>query len=63
MGRWGYNLPAMSFEVGIYDREVGKVFPLTGEVGGGVRPAVSPDGKWLVYASRHDAKTGHRGAT
>jgi Tol biopolymer transport system component len=60
MRRWGYNLPAMSFQVAIYDREVGKVFPLTGEVGGGVRPAVSPDGKWLVYASRHDAKTGYR---
>ncbi len=60
MGRWGYNLPGMSFQVAIYDREVGKVFPLTGEVGGGVRPAFSPDGKWLVYASRHDAKTGYR---
>ncbi len=60
MGRWGYNLPAMSFQVAIYDREVGKVFPLSGEVGGGVRPALSPDGKWLVFASRHDAKTGYR---
>jgi Tol biopolymer transport system component len=60
MGRWGYNLPSLNFQVAIYDREVGKVFPLSGEVGGGVRPAVSPDGKWLVYASRHDAKTGFR---
>jgi Tol biopolymer transport system component len=60
MGRWGYNLPAMSFQVAIYDREVGKVFSLSGEVGGGVRPTVSPDGKWLVFASRHDAKTGYR---
>jgi len=60
MGRWGYNLKSFDFQVALYDREVGKVFPLTGEVGGGVRPAVSPDGKWLVYASRHDAKTGYR---
>jgi Tol biopolymer transport system component len=60
IGRWGYNLPGMTFQVAVYDREVGKVFPLTGEVGGGVRPALSPDGKWLVYASRHDAKTGYR---
>lgn len=60
MGGWGYNLKNFGFQVALYDREVGKVFPLTGEVGGGVRPAISPDGKWLVYASRHDAKTGYR---
>ncbi len=60
MGGWGYNLKTFGFQVALYDREVGKVFPLTGEVGGAVRPAVSPDGKWLVYASRHDAKTGYR---
>ncbi|MGH7492276.1 MAG: amidohydrolase family protein [bacterium] len=60
MGRWGYNLATFNFQIAIYDRDNGKVFPLTGEVGGAVRPAVSPDGKWLVYASRHDAKTGYR---
>lgn len=60
MGGWGYNLQNFGFQIAIYDREVGKIFPLTGEVGGGVRPALSPDGKWLVYASRHDAQTGYR---
>ncbi len=25
-----------------------------------MRPAISPDGKWLVYAVRHDAETGLR---
>lgn len=60
MGRWGYNLSRFDFQVAIYDREVGKVFRLTGEVGSAMRPAVSPDGKWLVYATRHDAQTGYR---
>lgn len=57
-GRWGYNLRRFEFQVAVYDRETGEIFPLTGEVGGGVRPAVSPDGKWLVYGTRFDSKTG-----
>jgi Tol biopolymer transport system component len=60
MGRWGYNIRRFQWQVALYDRDFGKVFPLTGEVGSGMRPAVSPDGKWLVYATRHDAKTGYR---
>ncbi len=60
MGRWGYNLPRFEFQVAIYDRDNGETFQLTAESGGAIRPAISPDGKWLVYASRHDAKTGFR---
>lgn len=60
VGRWGYDLRSLDFQIAMYDRDNGKIFPLTGQVGGGVRPAVSPDGKWLVYASRSDAKTGYR---
>ncbi len=60
VGRWGYDLRSLDFQIAMYDRDNGKVFPLSGQVGGGVRPAVSPDGKWLVYASRSDAKTGYR---
>jgi Tol biopolymer transport system component len=59
-GRWGYNLRRLEWQVATYDRETGKVFPLTGAVGGAVRPALSPDGKWLVYGTRHDGKTGLR---
>ena len=59
-GRWGYNLRRFRSQIAVLDRETGEIFPLTGEVGGGVRPAVSPDGRWLVYATRHDAKTGFK---
>lgn len=60
MGRWGYNLSRFDWQVATYDRETGKVFPLTDEVGSGMRPALSPDGKWLAYAVRHDGMTGFR---
>ena len=43
-----------------FNRETGEIEKLTSEYGGGLRPIVSPDGKWLVYASRQDAKTGLR---
>lgn len=57
-GRFQYNMPAFNWQMAIYDRETGEIFPLTGETGGAVRPCLSPDGKWLVYATRYDAKTG-----
>lgn len=59
-GRWEYNMKTFGFQIGVYDRESGEFYPLTNHTGGGVRPAVSPDGKWLVYGSRHDAKTGYK---
>lgn len=33
---------------------------ISGGGGGGMRPAVSPDGRWLAYASRVDERTGLR---
>lgn len=39
------------------DREIDETLPLTGGFGGAVRPALSPDGKKLVYISRQDADT------
>ncbi len=59
-GGFGYNLARFEWQLAIYDRDNGQIFPLTGEAGGAVRPAISPDGKWLVYATRRDAKTGFR---
>jgi Tol biopolymer transport system component len=56
-GRFQYNMPVFNWQMAIYDRETGEVFPLTGETGGAVRPCLSPDGNWLVYATRKDAKT------
>ncbi len=40
-----------------YDRELAESFPVTTGFGGAVRPAVSPDGKTLVYVSRRDDDT------
>ena len=44
----------------MYDRENGKSTEMTTRYGSGFRPALSPDGKLLVYASRYNAKTGLR---
>lgn len=38
-----------------YDRETGDVAPLTEGFGGAVRPAISHDGKTLIFVSRRDA--------
>ncbi len=43
-----------------FDLATGKVTPITAPAGGAVRPAISPDGRWMVYASRHDGQTGYR---
>lgn len=59
-GGFSYNMPSFDWQVAVYDRENGELFQLTGEVGGGFRPALSPDGQWLVYASRHESETGYR---
>jgi Tol biopolymer transport system component len=33
---------------------------MSGRYGSAFRPAVSPDGRWLTYASRHESNTGLR---
>ncbi len=40
-----------------YDRDRAQSYPITGGFGGAVRPAVSPDGKTLLYVSRRDDKS------
>src|SRR6201987_1971958 len=59
-GRFQYNVDIGRFQVMSFNRETGEIEKLTSEYGGGLRPIVSPNGKWLVYASRQDAKTGLR---
>jgi len=59
-GGFGYNLDLPEWELAIYDRQTGKVFNQTDLYGSAMRPVLSPDGKWLVYATRHDAETGLR---
>src|SRR5437870_1175598 len=59
-GGFGYNLPLPEWEIAIYDRQTGKVFNQTDLYGSAMRPVLSPDGTWLVYATRYDAETGFR---
>ena len=43
------------FQIGQFDRETGRTLIRTHEADGAFRPVASPDGKWLVYAIRHDS--------
>jgi len=44
------------FQIGQLDRETGRLQMRTHEHFGAFRPAASPDGRWLVYATRYDAR-------
>jgi hypothetical protein len=57
-GAAGYNQMLGTTQVVMYDRETGRLATRTLNLGTGFRPAVSPDGKWLAYASRKMAVTG-----
>ena len=59
-GGFGYNLTSFPWQVVRRDLRDGSVDRLTQALGGGVRPAVSPDGRWLVYGTRHAQQTGLR---
>ncbi len=48
------------YQLAVYDRETGAIHPYSNTQGGGLRPVLSPDGRWLVYASRYHADTGLR---
>jgi imidazolonepropionase-like amidohydrolase/Tol biopolymer transport system component len=59
-GPIGYNQMAFRWQLGIHDRRTGENFRMSDELGSGMRPVLSPDGRWLVYATRWDAQTGLR---
>ncbi|HEV8357595.1 MAG TPA: hypothetical protein VGQ17_12640, partial [Gemmatimonadales bacterium] len=59
-GDWQYNAILPQYELGRYDRETGEVNRMTSRYGSAFRPAISPDGKWLVYGTRWRAETGLR---
>lgn len=58
VGPWEYNAKLPQYQLGVYDRETGTRTTMSSRYGSAFRPALSPDGKWLVYGSRHDAETG-----
>jgi Tol biopolymer transport system component len=59
-GGFGYNLQYPLWQLALYDRQTGRIYTQTDVYGSALRPVLSPDGKWLVYATRYDAETGLR---
>ncbi|MGH7718439.1 MAG: amidohydrolase family protein, partial [Gemmatimonadaceae bacterium] len=59
-GGFAYNMQLPAWQVAVYDRETGRLFNRTSAYGSGMRPALSPDGKYMVYATRHDTATALR---
>ena len=59
-GSWEYNSGMRQYQLAVYDRETGESATRSFRYGGAFRPALSPDGRWLVYGSRHIGRTGLR---
>lgn len=55
---WQYNAQFPQYQLEMFEMETGKRFTKSSRYGSGIRPTLSPDGRWLVYGSRHDADTG-----
>jgi len=59
-GRHQYNSTFPNYQLAVYDRETGESTTMTSRYGSAIRPTLSPDGQWLVYATRHAGDTGLR---
>ena len=59
-GTFTYNAQFPLWQVHRHDRETGEVSQVTNARGSAMRPLISPDGKWLVYGTRHKTQTGLR---
>ena len=57
---WEYNAVLPLYQLYRFDREKGTTTTITNRYGSAFRPAVSPDGDWLVYGTRHGPDTGLR---
>jgi imidazolonepropionase-like amidohydrolase/Tol biopolymer transport system component len=59
-GTFTYNAQFPLWQVYRHDRETGDASQVTNARGSAMRPLISPDGKWLVYGTRHKTQTGLR---
>jgi Tol biopolymer transport system component len=59
-GDWQYNALFPQYQLYRYDRQTGQSTQMTNRYGSAFRPAISPDGRWLVYGTRDNAQTGLR---
>ncbi len=55
-----YNNGLDLYQLAVYDRDTGEISGRSNRYGGAFRPTLSPDGRWVVYATRHIADTGLR---
>ncbi len=55
---WQYNAKFPQISVARYDRDTGKIEDMVSRYGSAFSPTLSSDGKWLVYGSRWNDKTG-----
>ena len=55
---WDYNAQFPLYTIRVYDRDTGDTYGRVSRYGGAVRPTLSPDGRWLVYGTRHDDQSG-----
>jgi Tol biopolymer transport system component/imidazolonepropionase-like amidohydrolase len=59
-GTFTYNAQFPLWQVYRHDRETGDAAQVTNARGSALRPVISPDGKWMVYGTRHKTQTGLR---
>ncbi|WP_035483823.1 amidohydrolase family protein [Algoriphagus marincola] len=57
-GSWNYNALLPQYQIGTYDLEEGHITSITSRYGSAFTPTLSDDGRWMVYGSRWDDKTG-----
>ena len=57
-GAWNYNAQLPQYQIGTYDMEDGDMAVVTSRYGSAFTPTLSPDGKWMVYGTRFENKTG-----
>jgi imidazolonepropionase-like amidohydrolase/Tol biopolymer transport system component len=55
---WNYNAQLPQYQISTYDRDNGEIERKTQRYGSAFTPTLSPDGKWLVYGTRHNDQTG-----
>jgi len=59
-GSWQYNAILPQYQLRVYDREASTITAMSARFGSAFKPALSPDGTRLTYATRQDAETGLR---
>jgi len=59
-GGFSYNQVFPTWQLAVFDRRTSQYQTQSSQWGSGMRPTLSPDGRWMVYATRTDAETALR---